>query len=184
MKRISIILILSIVVGALFCTCSKDKLSPLEQLPPITSRGANTFGCLINGEPVVFTNPKQITGGFLYNSDSVFGLFPMDSNDIWLFFENGKNSVNLFVKKPYYRSEWSLDKRTQPFPYENDPKDYLMINGFISSQFTSGWIKCNDFKNSYPIFSATFEFECINSKSCDKMKVTNGRLDVNLHDIE
>jgi len=36
-------------------SCSKKKLSPKEQLPPLTHTGAGTFGCLINGQ---FFKPK------------------------------------------------------------------------------------------------------------------------------
>lgn len=32
--------------------------TPLEQLPPATTTGADTFGCLVNGEPWVFPRPK------------------------------------------------------------------------------------------------------------------------------
>lgn len=31
--------------------CKKNDLTPEEQLPPATQTGANTFGCLVNGQP-------------------------------------------------------------------------------------------------------------------------------------
>lgn len=31
--------------------CKKDDPAPEEQLPPATQTGANTLGCLVNGQP-------------------------------------------------------------------------------------------------------------------------------------
>lgn len=30
--------------------CKKKPVDPIDQLPPETQTGANTFGCLVNGE--------------------------------------------------------------------------------------------------------------------------------------
>ena len=50
MRKIFITLLLITLVSA----CKKEEdtipLSPMEQLPPITEIGANTGGCLVNGE--------------------------------------------------------------------------------------------------------------------------------------
>jgi hypothetical protein len=183
MKFNVINLIFCLAACALFCTCSKDKLSPLEQLPPITSRGANTFGCLLNGEPIVFTNPKQISYGLISDYDSL-GVLPYDSADMWLFFDNGVNTINLFLNNPLFKNTWSLNYSTFVHPVLVSPKDYLMVNGFMSSENTKGWFHSNDLMVTRPIFSGTFEFECINPKTCQSMKVTNGRLDVNLNQLQ
>ena len=46
-------------VAALFCIGCSDNDPPQDQLPPITQNGANTFGCVINGEVLI---PKDGTG--------------------------------------------------------------------------------------------------------------------------
>ena len=167
----------------LLCTCAKDKLSPLEQLPPITSKGANTFGCLLNGKPIVFTDPKQISYGLIADYDSL-GKLPYDSSDMWLFFDNGKNVISLFLNNPLIKTDWVLNQNTLVFPAQNRPLDYIMVEGFISSGNTQGFFKSQNLKETIPIFSGTFEFECINPKTCQSMKVTNGRLDVNLNQLQ
>jgi len=176
-------LILWLAMAAMFCTCSKDKLSPLEQLPPITSHGANTFGCLLNGEPVVFTNPKQISYGLIGDYDST-GQLPLDSFDMWLVFENGSHTVNLFLNNPLKKSEWRLDQNTQLYPSELKPKNYIMVDGMTSSSSTKGLFVSKNLKSTLPVFSGTFEFECANPKSCQSLKVTDGRLDVNLNELQ
>ena len=42
------------------CSGDDDSANPLDQLPPATQTGANTFGCLINGEP--FTPKGRLFG--------------------------------------------------------------------------------------------------------------------------
>ena len=37
-------------IALLLMQCKKDEPSPEEQLPAATQTGANTFGCLINGQ--------------------------------------------------------------------------------------------------------------------------------------
>jgi len=45
------ILLLTISFFLLSSSCKKNKpTNPVDQLPPETQTGANTFGCLINGE--------------------------------------------------------------------------------------------------------------------------------------
>ena len=49
----------------LISSCKKSKPSnPIDQLPPETQTGANTFGCLVNGE-VFKPGGAQLSGGSL-----------------------------------------------------------------------------------------------------------------------
>ena len=53
MKLISVQLVLFLVIFT--TSCSKDKTceDPIDCLPPITQTGANTAGCLVNGQALV-----------------------------------------------------------------------------------------------------------------------------------
>ena len=42
-------LLLAALLG--LCQCKKKDPDPVSQLPPATQTGANTFGCLVNGQP-------------------------------------------------------------------------------------------------------------------------------------
>jgi len=179
----ALIVFSSLLLCFLLSTCSKDKLSPLEQLPPITSKGANTFGCLVNGEAVIFTNPKEISYGLKADYDSL-GELPLDSNDMWLVFENKSHIVNLFLNNPLVDSIWSLNFNTGIYPSILNPQSYIMIDSKISSSSTGGFFKSNFLKKTLPLFSGTFEFECLQPKACGTLKVTNGRLDLDLRDLQ
>jgi len=163
----------------LLSTCKKDT----KELPPITSKGANTFGCLVNGEPVIFTDVKKMFGGLNGDYDSI-GQLPLDSADIWITMQNEKYSVNLYLNDPFSDSLWYLNRNTFTFPGVINPLDYLMINSYVSSSSTVGNFKSFNLNRTKPIFSGTFEFECINPRTCQTMKVTNGRLDVDLRTLQ
>jgi hypothetical protein len=170
------------ILALLFGTsCKKDNQCP--QLPPITKTGANTFGCLVNGEPVVFTDIKKMSGGFIEQYDTTYGWLPYDSCDIWIYMESNTHRVNLYLNNPMVKTFWSLNQTTFGFPEVELPKDYIFIDNKKTSLYTQGFFKSENFQNTEPVFSGTFEFECVNPKTCQTLKVTNGRLDVNLNDL-
>ncbi|MBC7493737.1 MAG: hypothetical protein H7221_01920, partial [Flavobacterium sp.] len=54
-----------ITVCALFLfSCTKNDASPQDQLPPATTIGANTAGCIINGKVIIPKNGINSTSGF------------------------------------------------------------------------------------------------------------------------
>jgi hypothetical protein len=176
-----ILLAVSILALLFGTSCKKDKQCP--QLPPITKTGANTFGCLVNGEPVVFTDIKKMSGGLKRQADSTYGWLPFDSSDIWITMESNKYRINLFLSNPMVKTFWRLDQTTFSYPEVVIPKDYIFIDDKRTSEYTRGFFRSENFQVTQPIFSGTFEFECAYPKTCQTLKVTNGRLDVNLNDL-
>lgn len=54
--------------------------NPVDLLPPATQTGANTFGYLINGEPLSITNSYHMTaiyqgGGVQFGGGGIYGCF-------------------------------------------------------------------------------------------------------------
>jgi len=75
MKKYILLLFLPALLSLSCCKKDDDQpVDPVNQLPPATQTGANTAGCLVNGEP--FTPKGYITGGNLprYYDGEVFGL--------------------------------------------------------------------------------------------------------------
>src|SRR5690554_904281 len=63
-KRHTLLLLLPLLMLLLSCDKDDDKpADPVDQLPPATQTGANTAGCLVNGEP--FTPKGYIASGNL-----------------------------------------------------------------------------------------------------------------------
>ena len=67
MKHILFILLLALLNSC--CSDDDNSQTPIDQLPPETQTGANTFGFLVNGEAINVTNTSQQTaiyqGGIL-----------------------------------------------------------------------------------------------------------------------
>ncbi len=42
--------------------CHKEKVDPIDQLPPATTTGADTFGYLLNGQPVFGSGRNRVRG--------------------------------------------------------------------------------------------------------------------------
>ena len=59
-------LLILIITILFFASCSKDSAETQpDQLPPITTTGANTAGCLIDGKVLIPKNGSQAIGGSL-----------------------------------------------------------------------------------------------------------------------
>ena len=70
------LLILILILSMSCCKKDDDNLTPLDQLPPATQTGENTFGCLLDGEafiPSGGTNPLDCVYQFV-NGEYYFGL--------------------------------------------------------------------------------------------------------------
>jgi len=90
-KRASFLLLISIVIAGSCFECKKKNvtISQVSLLPPLTTTGRNTFGCLFNGQAMI---PKRPFGDIVpyltaiyqnhYSSDLVHGnTFAIDGDD-------------------------------------------------------------------------------------------------------
>ena len=75
MKKIFFLLLSFIAIS-----CSKDNSieTPADQLPPITTTGANTAGCIINGKILIPKNGSQAIGvrqimDYIKGKEIIFG---------------------------------------------------------------------------------------------------------------
>jgi hypothetical protein len=160
--------------------CKKHELSPLEQLPPATQTGANTFGCLVNGK--AWTPYKDCflcspALKFYYTSDAG-GQFAVQAEN-----SNIKQQINIGI------DTCNAPKR---YNYYASPKHPIrlafgdFISGFCYLSTRSdalvsaeGFIDITRFDLSNGIFSGTFEFT-LSKEGCETIKITNGRFDAKL----
>ena len=171
----------------LISSCKKED-NPVT-LPPITSHGANTFGAIVNGETISISGSANFSGGLYADpqEDSCQNCWlPPDSSDLYIRIKKeGKNAIYLFLTDPRVCSEWQLNKPTPGF-WELDSrkvKAYVEIEGFRTGLTTDGWIRSDFYSRNDGIFSAQFDFHCINPKTCQEFRLSSGRVDVNLKSI-
>ncbi|TYP96487.1 hypothetical protein C7447_10753 [Tenacibaculum adriaticum] len=169
-----------------FFNCSNND-DPQDQLPPITQTGANTFGCIINGEiltPKDGRGVPQAKGLFVAhysNNNIVFdvGNFKDDNGDsIYIYIYNltsiGTYSFGLSTGQsistfePDFNHCW-----TRTFDTTTGGKKYL-------SNINSGTIIITRFDPINFIISGTFELTTFEENDPNNtIEITDGRFDIN-----
>jgi hypothetical protein len=154
-------------------SCKKDNLAPVDQLPPATQNGQNTFGCLINGE--VFTPKGAFSVPRLYADYYNGGVYlicavNVDSRINILL----KNDSSLINNTGNYSLISAIDKNTYG-QYANLNSNCNMYTDSISS----GTLTVTKFSitSQKRIISGTFYFT-VKSPGCPDIHVTDGRFDI------
>ncbi|SHE75437.1 hypothetical protein SAMN05444278_10543 [Psychroflexus salarius] len=173
-------LILLIAIGLTLCCCSNDDDNNNgETLPPATQTGANTVGCLVNGEvflpkseginPAVVCNYEYEEGEFYFN------LVFSDLRG------TGVKTVSVRTSEIALQADstYSLDQDNTIFDsfigggglYGINATNYFYTNSANTGELT---ITRLDLSNS--IISGTFWFDAINDKG-DIVEIREGRFD-------
>tara|TARA_B110000090_G_C13112588_1_gene342978 strand:+ start:106 stop:648 length:543 start_codon:yes stop_codon:yes gene_type:complete len=177
MKKL--LLLLTITVTLSCCNKNDDDqpINPIDQLPPATQTGAQTFGCLINGEPFVppsfgSNSPSAfyqfVDGAYTFNiSGSKGGGASLQSISI------GGIDVNELQEITY-----SLYEESQ----NNHYGEYNIGGGITfsgtSSQENPGTLTITNFDQANFIISGTFDFTLLDNDG-NEINITNGRFDMN-----
>jgi len=179
MKKI----ILAITVLLVFNCCNKKDddapTNPIDQLPPATQNGANTAGCLVDGEAFLPNRNSTIPLRLFYLDGETFSLVISNeinntSHKVLIFLEN----VQIEVDKVYQlNTEFDDNENNQSGEYTiastSPPSpNYYSTNSNIIGEivFTS-----HDFDRA--ILSGNFWFDAINSEG-SIVEVREGRFDM------
>ena len=165
--------------------CEKDQNIPeIDKLPPATQIGADTFGCLVDGNAFL---PK----GTLF-SPPLKQAYYQYVNGAYHFSIGITNKINNteFVKDIHLSAhELNLEEKTYKFGLVNTPGIFggsysvyhLYDNGTIDEYSTDpilqGEISINNFDSVNYIISGTFWFDAIN-KDGKMVEVREGRFDM------
>ncbi len=162
--------------------CKKHDPDPLEQLPPATQTGANTFGCLVNGKP---WTPQGYNGSSNYSIDYDSGLnggifdlrtyrYPEPGNS------NSQQYIILYanqVSKPgtyYFRNT----KQTRASLQDRLSSCYWSSRDSATT-YRRGALTITRLDLQAGIISGTFDFT-LYQPGCDTIRVTQGRFDKQL----
>ena len=165
MKRILLLLLTTFTLSC--CINDDDKpQNPIDQLPPATQTGANTFGCLINGEPFVVSNTSNQTaiyqGGVLQIGGGI-------DNSIM----DKRISINISapinLNTPY---DLTLFPNNLAIFVNNGEGCY-----YDYDHTTSGTLTITKFDQTNFIISGTFNFST-QTNECENINITNGRFDL------
>ncbi|MCF1420402.1 MULTISPECIES: DUF6252 family protein [Mangrovimonas] len=153
--------------------CNKDDdntpQNPINQLPPATQTGENTFGCLVNGEPFAIENSANIVAIFQQGSLFISGEIDADDRDenISIFLNND----NVIVENGVYDL---FNSTTNSGKFENQIEscDYNTTNGSL------GTLTITHFDEVNFIISGDFQFEGYSDECSNVINITNGRFDM------
>lgn len=179
MKQV-LLIFLSLVLLSSSCRKNKSKV-PVDQLPPETQTGANTFGCLINGEvfkpkgnpfagPVIkaqyqFVNGKQGFGISARRSDGEIGQV------VGIIGDSIKISIGTFnltsLGSGKFRGGYTYSDLTNPIGIS-----------YYTNEIQTGQITITKFDTINQIVSGTFWFDAIDSTTRKIVRVREGRFDL------
>ena len=149
-------------------------LPPIEQLPQITSEGAHTFGCLINGEVWVSDNDHRFGSG---SQLKVSFDFPEGVLGIIGSRKRGESRQSLYVQavSVYELGLYSLFKRDRVFIDWDSGCQYDL------DTLEESYIKVNHIDYERKTYSGEFAFTLyLENDGCpdDTLRITEGRFDV------
>jgi hypothetical protein len=161
--------------------CKKKPVDPIDQLPPATQTGANTFGCLVNGKVYI---PKGYSGTGTPNPKKIFatglnGLpyLQIDARQYDQNVQNGSFIINIdsLIGTGIYSIY--TNKKQIGFGSYLIPSCGILPND--DTQYKSGIIQVTKYDLTIGIISGLFSFK-IKPSNCDTLFFTDGRFDFKL----
>ena len=175
MKKLLIFLTITLTL----CCCNKNDdsttpINPIDLLPPATQIGANTFGCLLDGEvflPSGGNNPLDCVYQFV-NGGYYFALQgnKRDSNNNLLRVSTGTLNLQLEEVETYQLLENQDGNATGRFSFNG-------VANYTSSSNT-GEIKIVKLDTQNQIVSGTFWFDVEHPITGEIVQIREGRFDM------
>jgi hypothetical protein len=179
MKRIyplGILLPLAVLLG--LSQCNKKDVEPVDQLPPATQTGANTLGCLVNGQAWT----PQGNDGYS-NYSVVYDPNPYGVLDLTTYryqqSPNNKQILILYARNLHALKSYDL---VDPSITRVSWKDRLTgcdFNSNAPDTYHKGTLTITRLDVQAGIISGTFNFT-LAKPGCDTVRVTQGRFDKRL----
>ncbi|CAL2105128.1 conserved exported hypothetical protein [Tenacibaculum sp. 190524A02b] len=165
-----------------FTNCSKDEapIPPLQQLPPMTQVGANTVGCLVNGE-VFLPHQKKLFGAPSY---SCFHQFLEGNYEFGLGFSSNQGTHRQVIigtnKLEFTEGQTYQLKAEQP---ENSVYAYISVEagakqGYRTTDKVTGELTITKLNPTQAIISGTFWFDAKRANTDEVIKIRDGRFDM------
>ncbi|MBC6699972.1 DUF6252 family protein [Hymenobacter puniceus] len=161
--------------------CKDNDPAPEAQLPPATQTGANTFGCLVNGQPwtpqgnfgypnYAVSYDRTASGGVLF-----IQTYRIDSRE-----PEGDTNMTLLVGTLPGVNSYSLRDWRRSTATFNDQKRRCSWRSTDSTTTTCrGSMTITRLDLTAGIISGTFAFT-LYKPGCDSVRVTQGRFDKKL----
>jgi len=177
-------LLLPALALALLTQCQKsapapDPTKPEDQLPPATQTGANTFGCLVNGQP---WTPQGYNGSSNYsvvydaklnggNFDLKTYRYPDKSNDF--------QGISLNILTNARVGTFSIQGPDTRAVFNDNTNGCYWSSRDNTTTYRRGSLTITRLDLAAGVIAGTFEFT-LYQPGCDSVRVTQGRFDKKL----
>ncbi|RZK28858.1 MAG: hypothetical protein EOO63_10315 [Hymenobacter sp.] len=163
----------------LLTQCQKSDPDPASQLPAATQTGANTFGCLVNGQPwlpggndgtsnySVYYDPTYAQGTLSVATYRITNS-GAEQQTIGINSDSMRTSGIYKVRSMGHHNAGFINRNTNCRYYPTDPGTYC-----------KGTLTITRLDYNVGIISGTFSFTLAKA-GCDTLKVTQGRFDKKL----
>ena len=172
-----------IFIALLLINCNNDDDNitdnPIDQLPPMTTTGENTIGCLVNGKP--FTDNGLMNNFYQFVNEEYFLVINWDkgfSGD----FEDGQISIRKTEINQGESYVLNNDNSSQ-IDFIGGSANYTFQNELNSGEFNTnenyyGTITFTRFDTDNQIMSGIFNFQAEDNATGETISITNGRFDL------
>ena len=173
-------LVLPALALLLLTQCKKADPDPVSALPPATQTGANTFGCLVNGQP---WTPQGYNGSsnysVVYDAKLNGGVF-----DLAVYRYNAGSSAQqymvLYANQVSAAKSYSFKSPQRTRASFNDDKTNCYWSSRDSATtYRRGHLTITRLDLAAGVIAGTFEFT-LYKPGCDSVRVTQGRFDKKL----
>ena len=180
MKPLKNTLLLLCSLLMLSASCKKQSKNPIDNLPPATQTGANTFGCLVNGE--VFLPKSRGIGPDGLSCEVRF------KNGNYNFLLSGSDGtstptkmVNVYIDNILLDTEknWVLNNDSTRLGEYFVLGGSIYLNSYKTNSSSTGRLNITNWNPSKGIVSGNFSFDAVNSMG-EKVEIREGRFDVKL----
>jgi hypothetical protein len=159
--------------------CQKPAVKPEDQLPPATRTGANSFGCLVNGE-VWTPSGNNSTSNYTITVDPTFHGGNVDIHAY-------RYTDNLFQSLIFGGD--SIPARAGVYSLDKNPRSIYFIDKNLApscqyfygdpGEYRRGSLTITRLDLQAGIIAGTFSFT-LYTPGCDSIRVTQGRFDKKL----
>lgn len=189
MKTLHSILLIIISFTLVLSSCKKNIVNPLSQLPAATQTGANTFGCLVNGQAFVPHNRSIFEGpdlqcNYIYlHGGYYFSILAANHNS-----DGSVNSITIgtdslsinqgqTIKLNASVITGSVGEGSTAGAGYNIYGPSGIYTYSTSANVSPGQLTITFLDNQKQIISGTFYFNVLDHNG-DTVKITNGRFDM------
>lgn len=171
----NLLLLFAVLLSLNSCDKEDNSKTPLEQLPAQTTTGANTAGCLVNGE--AFLPKGNLTNRLFcqYNNEKDFSISISEKiNDKIRTVSVASLNEKLEVNKTYQLKEYGENSKFGEYLIVN--RDFSIVN-YSTNSIIIGELKITNHNFDKATISGTFWFDAVNNLG-NKVEVREGRFDM------